>query len=83
MKCLECILASLALAVCVGCRTTEEVLHDYEANATVGNYAALPGEVAELADGNDDSRLLWNLMAGSGYYLMADGANALARFDRA
>ena len=83
MKHLECILASLALAVCVGCRTTEEVLHDYEANATVGNYAALPGEVAELADRNDDSRLLWNLMAGSGYYLMADGANALARFDRA
>lgn len=83
MKHLEWALASLVLAVCVGCRTTEEVLHDYEANATVGNYAALPGEVAALADENDGTRLLWNLMAGSGYYLMADGANARARFDRA
>ena len=83
MKTLELVVLSSVLAALVGCRTTEEVLRDYEANASVGNYGALPGEVAELADGGDDTRMLWNLLAGSGYYLAGDRANALGRFDKA
>ena len=83
MRKLELILLSSVLAALVGCRTTEDVLRDYEANVTTGNYGALPEESAKLADGGDDSRLLWNLLAGSGYYLSGDSANARARFDAA
>lgn len=80
--------ASLALMACVaaclaGCRTTQDVLADYERNVTAGNYAALPGEAAELAAKGDDSSLLWHLLAGGGYYLTDDKANARAQFDAA
>lgn len=81
MKLSRILSVSLLLAVAAGCRTTQEVLRDYEMNSTIGNYGTLPAEVAELADKNDDSRLLWNLMAGSGYYLNCDAAQAIARFD--
>ena len=79
----------LGLASCaalfgfVGCRTTSDVLRDYEANVTVGNYAAAVPEVAELAAKNDDSRLLWHLLAASGSYLADDKANAIAQFNAA
>ncbi len=80
--------ASLGLVACVavclaGCRTTQDVLADYERNVSVGNYAALPGEAAELAAKGDDSSLLYHLLAGGGYYLTDDKANARAQFDAA
>lgn len=83
MKCLGWGGVALALALAAGCRTTEDVLRDYEANAVAGNYAALPGEVQELAAKNDDSRLLWNLLAGSGHYLAGNPQQAAASFDLA
>lgn len=72
-----------ALLGIVGCRTTSQVLRDYEANVTVGNYKAAAPEVAELARKNDDSRLLWHLLAASGYYLADDKSNAIGQFDAA
>lgn len=83
MKNLMMITVGIALAGLVGCRTTEEVLKDYEANVIAGNYAAVPGEVAELAAKGDDTTLLWNLLAGGGYYLLDDKANACKYFDAA
>ncbi len=57
--------AALALACAAGCRTTEEVLHDYEANISNGQYAAPISEMKCLADKGDDSQLLWRLMTGA------------------
>ena len=70
-------LTACALACAVGCRTTKDVLDDYERNMTAGNYAALPGEPAELAAKGDDSSLLWHLLAGGGFYLADAKADAL------
>ncbi len=75
-------LAAVALLL-AGCRTTKQVLDDYEMNFTTGNYQAMPGEVAELAAKGDDSRLLWHLLAGAGYHVVDDKANAYAQFDAA
>lgn len=76
-------LAAGALACAAGCRTTKDVLDDYEANLAAGNYAALPGEPAELAAKGDDSSLLWHLLAGGGFYLADDKARAQTHFDAA
>ena len=76
-------LTACALACAVGCRTTKDVLDDYERNMTAGNYAALPGEPAELAAKGDDSSLLWHLLAGGGFYLADAKADALRHFDAA
>ena len=77
------ILASLALAGVVGCRTTQEVLADYERNLQAGDYSGSVAEVKELADKNDGSCLLWSLLAGSCYHLSGDSSNAIALFDTA
>lgn len=77
------LLLGLGAACLYGCRTTKDVLDDYEANATTGNYADLPGEAAELAAKGDDSRLLWHLLAGAGAYMADDKAAARNSFDRA
>ena len=76
-------LTACAVACVAGCRTTKDVLDDYERNMTAGNYADLPGEVAELAAKGDDSSLLWHLLAGAGYYMADDKARAQAHFDAA
>lgn len=76
-------LAAGLLACTVGCRTTKDVLDDYERNLTAGNYTALPGEVAELAAKGDDSSLLWHLLAGGGFYLADAKAEARTQFDAA
>ncbi len=75
--------AALALACAAGCRTTEEVLHDYEANISNGQYAAPISEMKCLADKGDDSQLLWRLMTGAAQYMADDKAGALASFDAA
>ena len=84
MKLRPIALAALACACAAGCRTTEEVLHDYERNLSVGNYGGSTGELLELADGKDGSELLWRLMAASTLHF-ANGreAEAIAHFDRA
>ena len=75
--------AALALACAAGCRTTEDVLRDYEAALMAGNYAAPVQETSELASKKDGSQLLWQLMAGGALYMADDKARALAMFDAA
>ncbi len=74
-----------ALCACAaGCRTTEQVLADYERNVSVGNYAAQTGELIELAEEHDGSELLWRLLAASTMYMGASSdADAILEFDRA
>lgn len=76
-------LAAGLLACTVGCRTTKDVLDDYERNLAAGAYTDLPGEAAELAAKGDDSSLLWHLLAGGGFYLADAKADALRHFDAA
>ncbi len=84
MKPSSIILAALACACVAGCRTTEEVLHDYERNLSLGNYGGSTEELLELADEKDGSQLLWRLMAASTLHFMnGREAEAIAHFDRA
>ena len=77
-------LAALACACAAGCRTTENVLRDYEKNLSLGNYGGSTEELLELADKNDGSELLWRLMAASTLHLTnSREADAIAHFDRA
>lgn len=76
-------LSAIACAALCGCRTTQDVLNDYEKNLVAGSYAVLPVETGALADKGDDTRLLWNLMAGTGHYLADDRTAAQISFDRA
>ena len=77
-------LAALACACAAGCRTTEEVLRDYERNLSVGNYGGSTAELLELADEKDGSELLWRLMAASSLHLTnGREAEAIRHFDLA
>lgn len=83
MKATGLILSAAALAAFAGCRTTKDVLDDYEKNVSVGNYSAATEEVAKLAVRDDDSRLLWNLLTGAGFYMSGDKSRAISYFDAA
>ena len=84
MQCKPIALAALACACAAGCRTTEEVLHDYERNLSVGNYCGSTEELLELADEKDGSQLLWRLMAASTLHLTnGREAEAIRHFDLA
>ena len=84
MKLRPIALAALACACAAGCRTTEDVLRDYERNLSVGNYGGSTGELLELADEKDGSELLWRLMAASTLHLTnGREAESIAHFDRA
>ena len=74
-----------AAVVCAvtGCRTTKEVLDDYEANVMSGNYSAPIPEVTELAEKGDDSQQLWRLLSGAANYMADDKPAALHQFDAA
>ncbi len=77
-------LAALACAFMAGCRTTEEVLRDYEVNLSTGNYGGSTAELLELADKKDGSELLWRLMAASTLHLTnSREADAIHHFDLA
>ena len=76
--------AALACVCAAGCRTTEEVLRDYEKNMSSGNYGGSTGELLELADEKNGSELLWRLMAANTLHLEnGREADAIAHFDRA
>ena len=84
MKLKPIALAALACACAAGCRTTEEVLRDYEANLSVGNYGGSTEELLNLADKKDGSELLWRLMAASTLHLTnGREAEAIRHFDLA
>jgi len=72
----------VAAAFAAGCRTTKDVLDDYEKNLAAGNYGSLGGEVRELAAKGDDTALLWQLMTGSGDFLAGQTSSTVA-FDQA
>ena len=77
-------IAALACACAAGCRTTEDVLRDYEKNLSVGNYGGSTEELLELADKKDGSELLWRLMGASTLHFMnGQEAAAIAHFDKA
>ena len=84
MKIKPIALAALACACAAGCRTTEEVLRDYEVNLSTGNYGGSTAELLELADEKDGSELLWRLMAASTLHLSnSREAEAIHHFDLA
>lgn len=84
MKLKPIAIAALACACAAGCRTTEDVLRDYEANLSVGNYGGSTAELLELADKKDGSELLWRLMAASTlHFINGQEAAAIAHFDSA
>ena len=61
MKIWKIAVAALACACAAGCRTTKEVLDDYEVALSTGNYAEPVQETSELAAEKDGSQLLWQL----------------------
>ena len=84
MKLKPIALAALACACAAGCRTTEDVLRDYEVNLSTGNYGGSTAELLELADEKDGSELLWRLMAASALHLTnGREAEAIRHFDLA
>ena len=83
MNCWKIAGAAFACACAVGCRTTQEVLNDYEVALATGNYTAPVEETSELAAKEDGSQLLWQLLAGSALYMSEDADRALAMFDQA
>ena len=83
MRFWKIVAAAFAFASAAGCRTTKEVLDDYEVALSTGNYTAPVQETAELAAKKDGSQLLWQLLAGGAMYMADDKGNALAMFDSA
>ena len=75
---------ALVLCLAVGCRTTKNVLDDYERNLSYGNFAGSTEELLELADGKDGTELLWRLMAASALHLEENREHdAIRQFDLA
>ena len=72
----------LCLAV-VGCRTTKDVLNDYEANISYGKYDAQMSELTELSEEANGSQQMWRLMTASSLYLADRKEEAIRQFDLA
>ena len=84
MKLKPIALAALACVCAAGCRTTKDVLDDYEKNLSLGNYGGSTPELLELADKRDDSQLLWRLMAAATlHFTNTREADAIRQFDLA
>ena len=83
MKCWKLAMAALACACAAGCRTTKDVLNDYEAALSGGDYEKPVQETSELAAKKDGSQLLWQLLAGGALYMADDKDRALSMFDAA
>jgi len=74
---------ALAFVCAAGCRTTQEVLRDYEVALSVGQYSKPVNETTELAGKGDDSQLLWQLLSGAAQYMADDKVGARRMFDAA
>ena len=84
MKLNSIVLAALACACAAGCRTTKDVLDDYEKNLSLGNYGGSTCELLKLADKKDDTQLLWRLMAAATLHVTKNReADAIRQFDLA
>lgn len=74
------ILCCVALS---GCRTTRDILVDYEKDLSIGNYERACVEVSAKAKTAGVDQLMWQLLAGSAYYMSGRSAEAIAQFDAA
>ena len=75
---------SVGIGACLaGCRTTQQVLRDYEAHLTTGDYEASLQEFADLAAKGDGSELMWRLMSAHSLYMLDRREAAIQEFDRA
>lgn len=83
MRCWKITAAALAFACAAGCRTTKDILNDYEVALSVGEYAKPVDETSKLAAEKGGSRLLWQLLSGGALYMADDRERALAMFDAA
>ena len=84
MKKAECIAGIvLCCATFSGCRTTKDVLDDYERDISSGNYEKACVEVSGKANESGVDQLMWQLLAGSAYYMAGDSDRAIEQFDRA
>lgn len=80
---LRVLLPGVACLAVVGCRTTKDVLDDYEANISYGRYDAQLPELLELSGKADGSQQMWRLMAASSLYLADRREEAIRQFDLA
>lgn len=70
------------LALC-GCRTTQDVLRDYNGEFQRGVYQRGAKETAELAEGGGGDELLWHLLSGSAYRLSGNPEQAFRHMEAA
>ena len=77
------VLGVWACVCAVGCRTTKQVLDDYERNVANGYYSDAVSEVTELAEKQDDSQQLWRLLSASANYMADNKDEAIRQFDAA
>ncbi|MBR1871082.1 MAG: hypothetical protein IJ802_04580 [Kiritimatiellae bacterium] len=70
-------------ATLAGCRTFNDARQSYALNLAQGNYAMLPGEMAEFAAKKDNNAPLAWLYSAYGAYLADDAAAASTAFDNA
>lgn len=77
-----CAISAVAL-FSSGCRTTRQILDDYEANYSSGNYSQAMVEVSEKADEGGDDELLWQLLAANAIRNVPDTGKSINWFDRA
>lgn len=83
-KWLNAVCGSVVLSVLLtGCRTTEEVMRDYDNNIAMGNYSFAAQEVSKLAEESGDSKQLWTLLTASALRMSGDCENSIRWFDRA
>ena len=66
-----------------GCRSTEAILADYEANVLVGKFAEAAAEPSVKADEGGKDALCWQLHAAAAARLAGNGGEAVRRFDMA
>lgn len=73
----------VAMLAAAGCRTTDEVLQDYQQNIAYGRYSQAASEPDDLSKNGDDSQLLWQLLAGAAYDMAGNSSLALQKYDAA
>lgn len=66
-----------------GCRTTKQVLDDYEHDIAAGDFKKASIEVTELAKEEDDSKLLYQLLSASAFNWGLSPHDALMQFNKA
>lgn len=66
-----------------GCRTTRDILNDYERDLSSGAYEHATVEVGKLAAEGGGDGLFWQLHAANAHHLTANTGESVRRFDLA